>query len=372
VTCFKPNIVKKVVTENLYTGERFKNEIKTQFIGYKTVEKLGLEYFTKENIKEYENAYVGNYEGKPCRIYNEYIKIPCTKCYGCRIDSSKQWATRCVLEANEWKENWFITLTYDDDHLPPKKIINYQGEEYLFEHYLEPEDLTVFNNSLRRHWLRKYGHDNIRFFACGEYGELYGRPHFHGIYFNLPIPPNELRWWKNTSDGNQLFTCDEIEKIWGKGMVRIGHVTWSTCAYTARYIMKKFKGPEAEHHYCQIGKTPEFTRMSRMPGIARNWYEQNKNKIYDLDEIIMKTTGEKVHAIKPPKYYDKLYDIEYPERMQEIKEIRKNNMIQKQKVKNLTTTMPELEQLKVEESSLRERTKILTRDRLEEKRRKAR
>lgn len=46
------------------------------------------------------------------------IKLPCGQCLGCRLDYSREWAVRCTHEALLHQENSFITLTYDDEHLP--------------------------------------------------------------------------------------------------------------------------------------------------------------------------------------------------------------------------------------------------------------
>ena len=36
-----------------------------------------------------------------------------------------------------------------------------------------------------------------------------------------------------------LYNSTTLEKIWKKGFVGICEMTWETCAYTARYMMKK-------------------------------------------------------------------------------------------------------------------------------------
>ena len=228
--------------------------------------------------------------------------------------------------------------------------------------------------------LNHFYHQNIRYFYCGEYGgpphPLYKdrttgelvmsqgfRPHYHVIFFNLPIPTELLELDKESSkSGKQQFKCKFIEDIWGKGRVRISEVNWQTCAYTARYITKKVTGEPAAAHYGRMGQTPEFVRMSRMPGIARDYYELHKDEIYNCDEIVMKLTGERSLAIKPPKYYDKLYDIEYPDKMQSIKDIRRTNAEEAAKVKASTTSLSQLKQLNIEEDIKRDQLKKLKRD----------
>ena len=51
-------------------------------------------------------------------IVTDFIQVPCGQCYGCRLQYSREWANRCMLEASEYSSNFFLTLTYDDEHLP--------------------------------------------------------------------------------------------------------------------------------------------------------------------------------------------------------------------------------------------------------------
>lgn len=43
--------------------------------------------------------------------------IPCGQCVGCRLDYSRRWATRLMLELECHTSAFFLTLTYDDDHI---------------------------------------------------------------------------------------------------------------------------------------------------------------------------------------------------------------------------------------------------------------
>lgn len=281
----------------------------------------------------------------------------------------KKWATRCVLEASMWSENYFITLTYDEEHKPyTDEMEDDEGHIYCdpgdgsWNGYLQPRDLTLFMKKLRKYWKKEFDHDNIRFFACGEYGEKYSRPHYHILMFNLPIPAEWLHLDHINKKGSACYTCPTIEKIWGNGIVCVNEFCWSAAAYTARYVTKKINGPTSSQHYASRGQTKEFVRMSRMPGIARDFYEQHKDEIYDLDEIILKTGKETVRTIKPPSYYDRLYDVDYPEDMQRIKDKRKELATEAQKVKQSKTSLSQLKQLALEESNQKLRAKALKRN----------
>lgn len=300
--------------------------------------------------------------------YLEYQQIPCGNCMPCRLNYSKQWAIRSVLESTLWEENYFVTFTYNEDNLPRRDEFTDQwgyswyDEGNCWNGYLKDTDMTKLLKDVREYWRTHFNHTGIRFYYCGEYGTQNFRPHFHALMFNFPIKPQLLKFYKNTPDGNQLYTCPLLEKIWGKGFVVIGQFTWETAAYTARYVTKKWKGETSPIHYGILGQEPEFCRMSRMPGIAKPYFDKHKEQIYSLDEIVLKTTKQKVLSLKPPKYYDKLYDIEYPEDMQRIKALRKFNAEQAAKLKDSTTTLSREQQLELEERQLLFKTKSLIRE----------
>lgn len=127
----------------------------------------------------------------------QYQKIPCGKCIGCRLDYSRQWATRCMLESKDYQQNWFITLTYDEENKPlmmwgvDEDGLIYEPQED-WNGTLNPKDLTKFIKDLRRYWKYHFNEDNIRFYACGEYGGQTKRPHYHAIIFNLNLKENML------------------------------------------------------------------------------------------------------------------------------------------------------------------------------------
>lgn len=255
--------------------------------------------------------------------------LPCGKCIGCRLDKSREWANRCVLESKQWKNNYFITLTYNDEHLPVnEKIIKNHttGEITNSKPSLQKRDLKLFLKKLRRHYEYHHDHKDIRYFACGEYGEKYERPHYHAIIFNLPIM--DLKIHKENFEGDPLYTSETISKIWGKGYVIIGNTNWNTAAYVARYIMKK-QVDKNEDFYEKYGIEKEYVTMSRNPGIGAGYYNKNKEKIYKHDYININTKNGVVKA-KPPGYFDRLYHEIEPKKLYNLKLKRQQIITNKQ------------------------------------------
>jgi len=233
--------------------------------------------------------------------YSDFpLKIPCGQCIGCRLERSRQWATRCVHEAELWPSNCFITLTYAPEFLP-RGINPDTGEIDAGAPSLNKRDVVLFLKRLRK----KFG-DGIRFFQCGEYGDKGGRPHHHMILFNFDFPDREFF---SANRGYPLFTSKILSELWPFGLCSVADVTFESAAYVARYVTKKITGVLAHDHY--NGRLPEYITMSRRPGIARYWIDQFASDVYNQDECKVRI-GVKT---RPPRYYDNIYDLTNPVRM---------------------------------------------------------
>jgi len=233
------------------------------------------------------------------------VEIPCGQCIGCRLERSRQWAIRCSHEAQLHEENSFITLTYSDDHVPADRSLDYR-------HF------QLFIKRLRRSLDHK-----IRYYHCGEYGEIYGRPHYHACIFGHAF--EDKKPWKKSND-EILYRSSTLERLWLYGYSSIGNVNFQSAAYVARYILKKITGDAAEEHYEYINpetgeitqRKPEYTTMSRRPGIGTRWFQKFNSDVYPSDEVIIKGI-----KMRPPKFYDGLYEILSPAEHKKIKRQRK-------------------------------------------------
>jgi len=231
------------------------------------------------------------------------IQLPCGQCVGCRLERSRQWAIRCTHEASLYKSNCFITLTYNNENLPS-------------DHSL---DKTHFQKFMKR--LRFRFGPNIRFFHCGEYGEKFGRPHYHACLFNFDFP--DKKPWKTSSASteNMMYTSEILNELWPYGFSSIGSVTFQSAAYVARYIMKKVTGKNAHLHYETTDdygvvtyRTPEYTTMSRRPGIGKGWFDKYSSDVYPDDFVVMNQK-----KMRPPRYYDNQFEVTNPSLHSEIK-----------------------------------------------------
>lgn len=186
-------------------------------------------------------------------------------------------------EASLYESNLFLTLTYNDKHLP---------EDYS----LYPEHHVLF---MKR--LRKYAPRTIRFYHCGEYGDTTLRPHYHTIIFNLDM--SDRVYLKTTETGSKLYTSHKLDALWSYGDCYIGDVTFESAAYCARYVMKKLTGNRKSEYGSLV---PEYSTQSRggrggLGGIGAPWLAKFKTDVFPSDLCVV--NGKRVRV---PKAYDQL------------------------------------------------------------------
>lgn len=260
------------------------------------------------------------------------LTITCGRCYGCRERKACDWATRCVHESQMHETNSFITLTYNDEHLPKDGSLK-------IEHF--QKFMKRFRKSIQPH--------KIRFLHCGEYGKVYtsqgdsrysrerlphpfqddrealGRPHYHALIFGWDFPDKTIH---KIDRGNKIYTSKELESLWPFGFNTIGSVTHQSAKYVAGYIQKKINGDLAEDYYKKLDLTtgethtivPEYITMSRRPGIASTWYEKYRGDIFPHDECVI--AGKKFPV---PRYYTEKLKKEMKNLAEDIRQQRRSN-----------------------------------------------
>lgn len=251
-------------------------------------------------LQGYRSASVGR-TGKRAISFNPStgyrdlpISVPCGQCVGCRIDRRDDWAVRLVHEGRLHELKCFVTLTYDDAHLPESGS-------------LQKRDMQLFLKRLRKL------HGKFRYFYCGEYGDNTNRPHYHILLFGVGFP--DQRKHSTNQGGNTLYTSDTLSNLWGLGHCLIGAFNEASARYTASYVVKKVTGQLAEAHY--QGRLPEFVNMSLKPAIGRGWYDRYSSDYFPSDFVVL--AGKKKRV---PKYYTKLLETSDKESHKQIKNQR--------------------------------------------------
>lgn len=150
-----------------------------------------------------------------------------------------------------------LNLTYDDDHLP------------VYGQLLK-DDLQKFFKRLRKQGYK------FKYVASGEYGDESRRPHFHIALFGVDFAASRVQWGRSRS-GDRTYISESVSRIWPQGQHLIGTLNFESCAYIARYILKKQKGPDAVIKPLAVTEdgevilpNPEFMTMSK--GIGRSWF----------------------------------------------------------------------------------------------------
>lgn len=240
----------------------------------------------------------------------KFFFIPCGKCIGCKKSRARNWTVRCTHESQMYSKNCFITLTYDDDHLPPDGSLHY-------DHF------QAFMKRLRKVCkgvdTLPDGSNPLRFYMCGEYGSKTKRPHFHAIIFNFDFPDKTV--WKKSGSGHILFRSKLLEQLWPFGYSSVGVVTSNSIAYVTRYMLSKVYGDVARDHYISIDEEsgeisqliPEFNYMSLKPGIGKLWFDRFASDVYPHDFVVH--DGKK---LRPPRYYDTLLKTTNPDLYNQI------------------------------------------------------
>lgn len=245
------------------------------------------------------------------------VHVPCGKCLGCRLSYSRRWAVRSYHEAslyNNFDNNSFITLTFNDDMLYKRK--NPKSVDKL--------EFSQFIKRLRERIRVTYGVTGVRFFACGEYGSKRGRPHYHVILYNFDFPDKIEINYKNfphfdhklypkvLKNGTicRYYYSEFLNKCWSPagsdkpyGFHILSGVNFESSAYVARYIMKKCTKEESN----VIGREQEFNLVSRNPGLGFNYFNNHYKNIIDLGYIDL---GKNRVSDIPRYYIDSLKKID--------------------------------------------------------------
>lgn len=251
-------------------------------------------------------------------VIQEY-KLPCGHCEGCLLERSRQWAVRCMHEAQLWERNCFITLTYEET--PPWNSLRHKD----FQKFMKR-----FRRRCQGHGVYKVTKKNgaivdtypIRFYMAGEYGTHGGRPHYHACIFNYAF--EDLEFLRRTNSGSNLYRSPLLESLWPYGFSSVGDVTFESAAYVARYVMKKMnqeentKGQVIDWETGEVmPRDPEYNKMSLKPGIGANFIDKYRSDVFPHDYVVVNG-----HKAKPPRYYFKRLEEQAPDLYEYVQQSR--------------------------------------------------
>ena len=185
----------------------------------------------------------------------------CGQCMPCRINKKRVWVHRIMLEADQHASNAFVTLTYDDEHLPEDGSL----------HAKDAQD-----------WLKRYRRAieprRVRYFLVGEYGDATWRPHYHVAIFNgLACERGNTRYSKSGSPC--CDACSLLASSWQRGAIHCGDLSAQSASYIAGYTTKKMTAKDDAR---LEGRAPEFARMSLRPGIGAHMMADVAHELLSL------------------------------------------------------------------------------------------
>lgn len=218
----------------------------------------------------------------------------------CRINYTSAWKLRLLYELSDWDNAMFVTLTYDEEHIPK-------------DFSLQKKDPVGFFKRLRSYLDYSNANRQIKYYCCGEYGEKkdplrpeknHGRPHYHAIIFGLsPFDDNDrklvIEAWQHKCDDFQFDKNRGRRNEYGIGeKCAIQNVTPVDIEYVTGYVQKKLSGDLAGKIYGN--DTKPFAIMSK--GLGLNHALSNADRLRANGFTYL--SG---HKISLPRYYrDKL------------------------------------------------------------------
>lgn len=205
-----------------------------------------------------------------------YIAVPCGRCAACLTNKRSEWVIRMKEELKISVGAAFITLTYNEKNVP-------HTDDGLLT--LDKKDLQNFFKRLRKNDPIK-----IKYYAVGEYGSNFERPHYHAICFNVGSDINLFR--------------NKVEKAWSTnkepiGRIDCGPAQGSALSYCAGYIINRYDFPSD-------GRSKPFSLISKSLGIS---YVEKRKK-WHMDDLTRQYVAMPGGIKLPlPRYYkQKLFD----------------------------------------------------------------
>lgn len=197
--------------------------------------------------------------------------FPCGQCLYCRINKRREYTCRICMEAENHDKNLFVTLTYNDDHLPEANS-------------LKKEEFKKFIRKFRK----KLKPLKFRYFGVGEYGDEGERevnPHYHIALFGLDYDVENVIKKAWTDEGESM------------GNVYLGDLNKDSAQYIAQYTLKKMTKHNDwldEKYKWFKGLEPEFMSCSKQNGgigyhkIVEIAQQIRRNKCIEIENVIRK------------------------------------------------------------------------------------
>lgn len=228
--------------------------------------------------------------------------VPCGKCVACQNNKRSSLSLKLRLEEYTSKYCYFLTLTYDDKHIPlfslgtdlqtkdflriypysermrsdsmisefcsdffnfdsdfvdkmdyySAFVRNYERQYHktcVYGHGLYAllyyRDIQLFLKRIRKHIFKYYG-EKIRFYIIGEYGTKSLRPHWHCLlFFNSSSLSKAFEDCENVGTSSQRCECPRfLRPFWQFGIVDSKRTNGECYNYVSSYVNKSSSFPK--------------------------------------------------------------------------------------------------------------------------------
>jgi len=235
------------------------------------------------------------------------VEIPCGKCQLCLVDRRYSNALRIMLEAESWPgKTYFITLTFDENHVGSGELDHQEWSQFIKNfrrRFCQAQYTDIRKRADYYGKIRSVTFKEIKQVMCGEYGDTFGRKHFHGIIFNHSFDDVEFTG-HYSKKGNPIYTSKSLQEVWKKGFVQVEEVTFDLALYVGSYVTDKLDDPEAHHGHSkkQYGR---FGRGIGLSWISKYWRDvlvSGRVKLLDREFPVPRYFAKKIRDMRPEEY----------------------------------------------------------------------
>lgn len=210
----------------------------------------------------------------PTYVRKYDITVPCGTCLACRVNKQNEWKTRLQITQQHSSSAYFITLTYDDEHMAKDSNFQPGFSKYHLQcfhklmrkklkqgNFISKSELGEFRLSLEDR--------PFKYYLIAEYGAKgeNHRPHYHGLYFDLP-------------DDIYLTDC-LVRACWPNGLIQVDEITPGRINYVVNY-----SSDLAVNALWPDGRMRPFSLMSKGIGAQMleedltYWHRSPHNRVY--------------------------------------------------------------------------------------------
>lgn len=198
-------------------------------------------YFNNWTEKEKELLSKNNNAYKNVDFYK------CRKCETCKIFKRYDWLKRIDIEREKWKYLFFITLTFDNEHINKNEFVSRELSSW-FKKQKKAENLPK----------------DLAYIAAAEFGEKTFRKHYHILLMSNEFIFYDLEPFKNSARNNIIYTSSFLNAIWEKGSINSVQIVESNACF--KYMLK---------YTTKLKNKGEKLILSR--GFGKPWNFQLKN-----------------------------------------------------------------------------------------------